>query len=45
MTNHAINIYYMYNRFSFLIKKDTLHDTYDKFIEIHSKDYNTYCKE
>jgi hypothetical protein len=45
MTNNAMNIYYMYNGFPFLIKKDTLHDAYNKFIEIHNKDYNTYCKE
>lgn len=44
MTNTDMNIYYMYNGFPFVVKKDTLKDAYNKFLELHNKDYHSFCK-
>jgi hypothetical protein len=44
MTHNPMSIYYMYNGFPFIIKKDTLERAYHKFIELHNMDYQTFCK-
>jgi hypothetical protein len=45
MTKSPMNIYFMANGFPFVIKKQTLIDCYNKFIELHNEDYNSFCKK
>lgn len=45
MTGSKMKNYYMYNSFPFIIKTSTLKLAYDKFIEIHKKTYDEFCKE
>lgn len=44
MTKASMNIYYMANGFPFVIKRTTLVDAYNKFIDLHNIDYDTFCK-
>lgn len=44
MTKQDTKISYMHNSFPFVVKKDTLVKAYNKFLELHSMDYHTFCK-
>jgi hypothetical protein len=44
MTNQDMNIYYMYNGFPYLFKRETLEKAYHKFIELNGLSYNDFCK-
>jgi hypothetical protein len=44
MTNQEMNIYYMYNGFPYLFKRETLEKAYHKFIELNGLSYNDFCK-
>lgn len=45
MTNEPMTTYYMYNAFPFVVKRSTLEKAYNKFVEIHKKDYDTFCEQ
>lgn len=44
MTGDKMTTFYMSNEFPFILKTETIKNAYDKFIEIHGVDYNTFCK-
>lgn len=44
MTNDEMNVFYMYNGFPFLFKRETLKLANDKFLELNGLDYNEFCK-
>lgn len=44
MTNQEMSIYYMYNGFPYLFKRETLEKAYHKFMELHGLSYNDFCK-
>jgi len=44
MTKQPQNAYYMINGFPFVMTTMSLKHAYDKFIEIHGCDYNTFCR-
>jgi hypothetical protein len=44
MTKTKQNVHYMANGFPFIFTKKSLLEAYNKFIEIHGIDYNTFCK-
>jgi hypothetical protein len=44
MTKTKQNVYYMANNFPFIFTKKSLNDAYNKFIEMHGIDYDTFCK-
>ena len=45
MTHQPMVYYYMANWFPFVLKTNTIKDAYDKFIEIHHKNYDEFCKD
>lgn len=45
MTHQPMKYYYMANWFPFVLKTTTLVYAYDKFVEIHHKNYDEFCKE
>lgn len=44
MTNGKMTTFYMSNEFPFVLKRETIKNAYDKFIEIHGVNYDTFCK-
>ena len=43
MTKTQQNVHYMSNGFPFVFTTESLREAYDKFIELHGVDYNTFC--
>jgi hypothetical protein len=44
MTNDKMTRFYMSNEFPFILKKESVKNAYNKFIEIHGVNYDTFCK-
>jgi hypothetical protein len=44
MTKTCQDVHYMVNGFPFVFTTESMKGAYDKFIEIHGVDYNTFCK-
>lgn len=45
MLKHPMSVYYMYNSFPFVIRRDTLKKAYLKFIDLHDIDYLEFCRK
>ena len=44
MTKQEQNVHYMINGFPFILTATSMKDAYDKFVEMHGCDYNTFCR-
>lgn len=44
MTKTTQNVHYMENHFPFIFTKKSMKEAYNKFIEMHGIDYDTFCK-